>query len=52
MFETLRWRRLAGRGLVAIAIAASVTSAGGINLALPNKTDSLKFEVIGDFGTG
>ena len=46
------WRPLAGRWLVAIAVAASVASASGINLALPNKTDSLKFAVIGDFGTG
>jgi hypothetical protein len=41
-----------GRKLVAIAVAASVTSTSGINFALPNKTDSLKFAVIGDFGTG
>jgi 3',5'-cyclic AMP phosphodiesterase CpdA len=37
---------------VAIAVVASVASVSGINLALPNKTDSLKFVVIGDFGTG
>lgn len=43
---------LACRWLVAIAVTASVASASGINLALPNQTDSLKFAVIGDFGTG
>ena len=52
MFDTLRWRRLARRALVTIAVAASVPSVSGIHLALPNKTDSLKFAVIGDFGTG
>ena len=50
--DTRRWRRLARKALVMIAVAASVTSASGINIALPNRTDSLKFAVIGDFGTG
>ena len=52
MAATARWRRLARRWLVAIAVAASVRSGFGVSLALPNKTDSLKFAVIGDFGTG
>ena len=52
MVATARWRRLAHRWLVAIAVAASVPSALGFNLGLPNKTDSLKFAVIGNFGTG
>ena len=52
MVATARWRRLARRWLVAIAVAGSVPSALGVNLGLPNKTDSLKFAVIGDFGTG
>src|SRR5688572_13667585 len=52
MVATARWRRLARRWLVAITLAASVASANGITLELPNKTDSLKFAVIGDFGTG
>ena len=52
MFEAARWRRLARRWLVAIAVAASVPSALGFDLGLPNKTDSVKFAVIGDFGTG
>ena len=50
--DTPRWRRLSRRALVAIAVAASVTSVSGINITLPNRTDSLKFAVIGDFGTG
>ena len=37
---------------MALAVAASVSSARGINVALPNKTGSLKFAVVGDFGTG
>jgi hypothetical protein len=37
---------------VAIAIGASVSGVGALDLALPNKTDSFKFAVIGDFGTG
>ena len=52
MVATARWRRLARRWLVAIAVAGSVPSALGFNLGLPNKPDSLKFAVIGDFGTG
>jgi hypothetical protein len=47
-----RWRRLACRWLVGITVAASVASASGITLALPNQTRSLKFAVVGDFGTG
>ena len=35
-----------------MAIGASMSGAGARDLALPNKTDSLKFAVIGDFGTG
>lgn len=35
-----------------MAIGASVSGAGAFDLALPNKADSLKFAVIGDFGTG
>jgi hypothetical protein len=35
-----------------VAIGASVSGAGALDLPLPNKTDSFKFAVIGDFGTG
>ena len=43
MVVSARWRRLTRRWLVALAVAASVATASGINLALPNKTGSLKF---------
>ena len=43
-------RRLAW--LVVIAGAASVASASGLNLPLQDKLGSLKFAVVGDFGTG
>ena len=46
------WRRLACGWSLVIAMGASGSPAGGLALALPNKTDSLKFAVIGDFGTG
>jgi hypothetical protein len=46
-----RWRRWARPWLVVVAAAASAASASG-NLALPNKSGSLKFAVVGDFGTG
>lgn len=52
MVVSARWRRLTRRWLVALAVAASVATASSINLALPNKTGSLKFAVVGDFGTG
>jgi hypothetical protein len=35
-----------------MAIGASVSGAGALDLALPNEAGSLKFAVIGDFGTG
>lgn len=35
-----------------MAIGASLSGAGALDLALPNKADSFKFAVIGDFGTG
>jgi hypothetical protein len=35
-----------------MAIGASLSGAGALDLALPNKADSLKSAVIGDFGTG
>ena len=35
-----------------MAIGASLTGAGALDLVLPNKADSFKFAVIGDFGTG
>ena len=50
--ETPYWWRLACRWSVAIAIAAAAPGTRALDLALPNKTDSLKFTVIGDFGTG
>jgi 3',5'-cyclic AMP phosphodiesterase CpdA len=49
---TARWRRVARRWFVTIAVATSVASASGVTLALPNRSGSLKFAVIGDFGTG
>ena len=50
--ELRRWWRSACGWSLAMAIGASVSGAGALELALPNKTDSLKFAVIGDFGTG
>ena len=50
--ETSRRRRLTPACLVAIAATAWVATAGAVSLGLPNGTDSLKFAVIGDFGTG
>jgi hypothetical protein len=50
--ETPRWWRLACGWSLAMAIGASLSGAGALDLALPNKADSLKFAVIGDFGTG
>lgn len=50
--ETLRWWRVPCGWLFALAIAASVPGASAFDLSVPNKTDSLKFAVIGDFGTG
>jgi hypothetical protein len=50
--ETPRWWRLACGWSLAIAIGASVSGVGALDLTLPNKTDSFKFAVIGDFGTG
>jgi hypothetical protein len=44
-------RSLSGWGF-ALAAFAVVHSASTINLALPNRTDSVKFAVLGDFGTG
>jgi 3',5'-cyclic AMP phosphodiesterase CpdA len=52
MIATTRWRRWARGWLVAIAVAASVATASGITTALPNQIGSLKFAVVGDFGTG
>lgn len=40
------------RWLVALAGLAAVSTASAIDLALPNRTGSVKFAVIGDFGTG
>jgi hypothetical protein len=38
--------------LMPIAVAASVSSGSAVDLLLPNTADSLKFAVIGDYGTG
>ena len=38
--------------LMPIAVAASVSSGSAVDLLLPNTPDSLKFAVIGDYGTG
>jgi 3',5'-cyclic AMP phosphodiesterase CpdA len=46
------WWRLTCRWTVAMAIASSVPAMNAVDLALPNKTDSLKFAVTGDLGTG
>ena len=48
---TAACRRPMWTWLMPIAVAASVSSGSAVDL-LPNKTDSLKFAVIGDFGTG
>jgi hypothetical protein len=50
--ETRRWWRSACGWSLAMAIGASLSTAGALDLALPNKADSFKFAVIGDFGTG
>ncbi|MGB2717204.1 MAG: metallophosphoesterase [Vicinamibacterales bacterium] len=50
--ETRRWWRSACTWSLAMAIGASLSGAGALDLALPNKADSFKFAVIGDFGTG
>jgi 3',5'-cyclic AMP phosphodiesterase CpdA len=45
----VRWLR---RWLVALAGLAAVSTASAIDLALPDRTGSVKFAVLGDFGTG
>jgi 3',5'-cyclic AMP phosphodiesterase CpdA len=49
---TLRVVRRVRRGAVALAAVALVSSASAVDLALPNQTSSVKFAVLGDFGTG
>ena len=48
-WRVVRWLR---RCSVALAGLAVVQTASAIDLALPNRTDSVKFAVLGDFGTG
>ncbi len=43
---------LIGSGLTPISVRSGVEQSGAIALTLPNKADSLKFAVLGDFGTG
>ncbi len=43
---------LVGSGSTAISVRSGVEQSGAIALTLPNKADSLKFAVLGDFGTG
>ena len=38
--------------LITLALAVSVLSASGATQGIPNRPDSLKFAVVGDFGTG
>jgi predicted MPP superfamily phosphohydrolase len=42
----------AARGRIENAAAQAQPAAGGLALTMPNKADSLKFAVLGDFGTG
>ena len=46
------WPRSTYRWLGSIAVVVSMSAAHAMDLRLPNKADSLKFAVIGDFGTG
>jgi predicted phosphodiesterase len=48
--STAGGRRVARRWLTAIAVAAAVPAASGLDL--PHRPASLKFAVVGDFGTG
>ena len=50
--ERPRWWRLACGWSLAVALGASLSAADALDLDLPNKADSLKFAVVGDFGTG
>ena len=43
---------LLGSGSTRISVRSGVEQSGTIALTLPNKADSLKFAVLGDFGTG
>jgi predicted MPP superfamily phosphohydrolase len=43
---------LIGSGSTPISVRSGVEQSGAIALTLPNKADSLKFAVLGDFGTG
>jgi len=43
---------LLGSGSTRISVRSGVEQSGAIALTLPNKADSLKFAVLGDFGTG
>jgi len=43
---------LVGSGSTPISVRSGVEQSGAIALTLPNKADSLKFAVLGDFGTG
>ena len=52
MTWTLRVVRRVRRWAVALAAVALVSSASAVDLALPNQTSSVKFAVLGDFGTG
>jgi hypothetical protein len=50
--EHLGWRESLRLWSVVLVAAAVVSSASALDLALPNQTGSVKFAVLGDFGTG
>lgn len=52
MIPTLRAVRSLGRWSLTLAGLAIVSTASAIDLALPNRTGSVKFAVLGDFGSG
>jgi 3',5'-cyclic AMP phosphodiesterase CpdA len=52
VFSRRRAVRSLRRWSVALACAAVVSSASAVDLALPNSAESVKFAVLGDFGTG
>src|SRR5690349_20215662 len=45
-------RRAMRKGLLLLIVGAMVPGTAALDLRLPNSADSLKFAVIGDYGTG
>ncbi|HEY6893117.1 MAG TPA: metallophosphoesterase [Rhodanobacteraceae bacterium] len=51
LHSRVRWHLLRW-WLTIVAVATAAATAGAVDLLLPNRTDSVKFAVVGDFGTG